>query len=87
MNSTVHSAGSQFSAMRSTTARTGAGIAAGCGFRLSSSTNHAECSPVVETISRRRPGQACLGSIFSMIDSGSVMLVPPQPRPGSATWK
>ena len=87
MNSTVQSAGSQFSAMRSTTWRTGAGIAAGCGFRSLSSSNHAECSPVVETISSFRPGQACLGSIFSMISSGSLTLVPPQPRPGSATWK
>ena len=39
-------------------------------------------SPVVEVISRRRPGQATLSSIFWMMASGSVMSVPPQPMPG-----
>jgi hypothetical protein len=34
-----------------------------------------------------QPGQRVLGSIFSMIDSGSTMSVPPQPVPGSATLK
>ena len=38
MNSTVHNEGSQFSPMRSTTARTGAGISAGTGLSVSSST-------------------------------------------------
>jgi hypothetical protein len=42
---------------------------------------------VVLVSRRRRPGQATLGSIFWMIDSGSVMSVPPQPEPGSASWK
>jgi hypothetical protein len=36
MNSTLHSDGSQFSPMRSTTARTGAGISAGRGTSCSS---------------------------------------------------
>jgi hypothetical protein len=44
-------------------------------------------SPVVEVSSRRRPGQATLSSILWMMASGSVMSVPPQPRPGLATWK
>ncbi len=67
MNSTVVSAGSQFSAIRSTAAVIGAGIGAASGRSCSSSTYHDASSPVVETISRRRPGQATLGSIFSMI--------------------
>jgi hypothetical protein len=41
----------------------------------------AECSPVVRHHQQRRPGQACFGSIFSMISSGSVTSVPPQPVP------
>jgi 6-hydroxynicotinate reductase len=32
-------------------------------------------------------GQAVFGSMLSMMDSGSVMSVPPQPVPGWATWK
>ena len=35
----------------------------------------------------RIPGHAVAGSIRSTIESGSVMSVPPQPRPGSATLK
>ena len=87
MNMTVVSAGSQFSAIRSTTLPISAGMGAGTGFKLSSSTNQAASSPVVDTISRRRPGQAILGLIFSTISSGSVISVAPQPSPGSATWK
>ena len=64
-----------------------AGIAAGTGRSASSRVKYAESSPVVLTISRRRPGRADLGSIFSMISSGSLTSVPPQPRPGCATWK
>ncbi len=87
MNSTLVSAGSQFSAIRSTTLAISAGIGAGAGRSWSSSTYQAASSPVVETIRSLRPGQATLASIRSMISSGSRMSVPPQPAPGSATWK
>ena len=87
MKRTVQSEGSQFSPIRSTTARTASGMAAGTGRSRSSSTHQSACSPVVEVRSRRRPGQATAASIFSMIESGSSMSVPPQPTPGFATWK
>ena len=87
MNRTVVSAGSQFSAIRSTTCVIASGMGAGAGRSWSSSTNQAASSPVVETISSRSPGQATLASIRSMISSGSRMSVPPQPSPGWATWK
>ncbi len=84
MNITVQSAGSQFSAMRSTTWRTGAGMSAGRGFRSSSSSNHAECSPVVETIRSFRPGQRLLG--IDLLDDlqriGDVGAAPAQARLG-----
>ena len=40
---------------------------------------------VVEVISKRKPGQARLGSHFSMIAKGSEISGPPQPVPGFAT--
>jgi len=86
-NSTVASDGSQFSPMRSTTACTAAGIGLGRGVSAASSSNHAACSPVVDTISSRRPGHASSASQPSMIASGSARSVPPQPVPGFATWK
>ncbi len=87
MNSTEHNAGSQFSPMRATAAAMAGGIAAGCGRNASSSTYQPECSPVVDTISSRRPGQAVFGSMRSMMSSGSCTSVPPHPAPGLATWK
>ena len=87
MNSTVQSAGSQFSAMRSTTWRTGAGIVGGLRLQVLVELEPGRMLAGGRDHQQRRPGQACLGSIFSMISSGSVMSVPPQPRPGSATWK
>ncbi len=87
MNNTEASAGSQFSPMRSTTATSGAGMGCLIGRSCSSSTKNAASSPVVETMKSRRPGRATLGSMRSMMVSGSVMSVPPQPVPGSATWK
>ena len=43
---------------------------------------------MVDTISSDRPGRAPLASCqVSRIVSGSVRSVPPQPVPGSATWK
>ena len=84
-NSTVASEGSQFSPMRSTTACTPAGMGCSRGTSCSSSTYQAACSPVVEVMSRRRPGQATWASQPSMTDKGSEMEVPPQPVPGSAT--
>ena len=84
-NSTVVIEGSQFSPMRSTMLRTSAGMACSMGFSASSSTYQLACSPVVETMSRRKPGQATAGFQPSMMDSGSAMSVPPQPVPGLAT--
>ena len=87
MNSTEHKAGSQFSPIRSVTICSGSGILPSTGWRSPSSSKYAASSPVVETISNLRPGHAFFASIFSIIDSGSVTSVPPQPLPGSATWK
>ena len=87
MNSTVARAGSQFSPIRPTVTSSAAGMSAGTGSSASSSTKYPASSPVVLTISSRRPGQATLASIFSMMESGSVMSVPPHSVPGSATWK
>ena len=85
--STVVRLGSQFSPMRSTTAATASGSGVGCGTSAASSTYQAACSPVVETISRRSPGQANFGFQPSTMANGSAMSVPPQPVPGCATWK
>ena len=84
-NSTEASEGSQFSPMRSTMRRTSAGISASTGWSCASSTYQEACSPVVEVINRRSPGQATDSSQPSMMDSGSAMSVPPQPVPGLAT--
>ena len=87
MKSTVQSAGSQFSAMRPTTVSMAAGTGAGRGVSVSSSSNQAASSPVVETMWSLSPGQAFFGSMRSMISSGSAISVAAQPRPLRATWK
>ena len=83
--STDDKEGSQFSPMRSTMRWISGGICACTGVSVSSSTYQQACSPVVEVISSRSPGQATSAFQPSMMASGSAMSVPPQPVPGLAT--
>src|SRR5258706_16366351 len=87
MNRTVQRAGSQFSLILATDSRSDAGKSFSVGVSASSNSKYAYCSPVVLTISRRRPGRAILGLNGPRIDSASEMFVPPHDVPGPATLK
>src|SRR6218665_992153 len=71
-NSTELSAASQFWQMRCTMCPTAAGIGGGTGLSWWSSRYQPACSPVVDVISRRKPGQARRASQPAMMASGAV---------------
>ena len=87
MNSTEQSAGSQFSLMRSTDSRKRFGQ-----LRLDRAQILVEPIEGVLLAGRRdhqhrQAGHATFGLKPATMSSGSETFVPPQPVPGSATWK